>query len=259
MPPTTNTPPPPTPAPKTFLSIPVPGMLIPNLAPIVQRAGVPFRAYDRVQTRRPYLTQFISSCIIYFLGDLSAQTLQRNTPQAPSEPPPPSGGSTISESPPQPPKPPYDPVRALRSVAVGAIFSIPSYRWFLFVSSRFNVAGRPWLSVAYKCTIQQFVFAPFFNSYFFGMHALLAGDGFLGACERVRITLPVSWVNSCKFWPVVTAGIFAFVKPQHRSVAAGLFAIGWQTYLGILNQRAAVLMLKEGQAAGEVGSNGAAA
>lgn len=111
------------------------------------------------------------------------------------------------------------------------------------MSSRFNVAGRPYLSLLYKCALQQLVFAPFFNSYFFGTHSLLAGDGFRGAWEKIKIALPVSWVNSCKFWPIVTAGIFAFVKPQHRSVTAGLVAIGWQTYLGILNQRAAKLML----------------
>jgi len=217
-------------------------MLPPALQPLVHRVSAPFRAYDRVQARRPYTTQFISSCVIYFLGDLSAQTLQRNMPAASPE---------MSSSPPssEPERRPYDLARSLRAVTVGALFSIPSYKWFLFVSSHFNVAGRPYVSLAYKCCVQQFCFAPFFNSYFFGAHALLAGDGLQGAWERVRIALPVSWINSCKFWPAVTACIFAFVKPQHRSVAAGLVAIGWQTYLGILNQRAAKLMLEKETAA----------
>lgn len=237
---------PPTP-PKTFLSIPIPGMLLPtlpSLQPLVQRVGAPFRAYDRASSRRPYLTQFVSSCVIYFLGDLSAQTLQRNTPQASSSS---IEHSTTADSPTPTPQP-YDLNRSLRAVTVGAVFSIPSYKWFLFVSSHFNVAGRPYLSLLYKCTVQQFLFAPFFNSYFFGMHALLAGQSVQGAVETVKIALPVSWINSCKFWPVVTAGIFAFVKPQHRSVAAGMVAIGWQTYLGILNQRAAKLLLEKERA-----------
>lgn len=203
-------------------SIPSPGSW---LMTTVQPLTAPFRAYDRVQRARPYTTQLLSSVVIYFLGDLSAQTLN------PAKP-------TVSTDPADIPSSGYSSLRSLRAVTIGALFSIPSYRWFLLVSSLFNYPGRPLLSLAAKVALQQLAFAPFFNTYFFGMQSLLAGDGLDGAVARVVHAVPQSWVASCKFWPVVTAGIFAFVRPQHRSVFAGLVAIGWQTYLGILNQRA---------------------
>lgn len=57
--------------------------------------------------------------------------------------------------------------------------------------------------------------------------------------ERIKHTVPVSWVNSCKLWPAVTAFMFAFVPLEYRSIFGGVIAIGWQTYLSLLNQRAA--------------------
>lgn len=51
--------------------------------------------------------------------------------------------------------------------------------------------------------------------------------------------LPLSVVNSLKVWPAATAFSFAYVDPRFRSIFAGCIAIGWQSYLSYLNQRAA--------------------
>jgi len=84
-------------------TIPIPNTISP--LPLWQRLGpltVAFRAYGRSQRNRPYTTQVCSSIVIYFLGDFGAQSMADND---------------------------YDPMRALRSVIIGAISSIPSYRW----------------------------------------------------------------------------------------------------------------------------------
>ncbi len=67
------------------------------------------------------------------------------------------------------------------------------------------------LSLATKVAVNQIVFTPIFNSYFFGMQSLLAGDGLAQVADRIRRTVPVSFVNSCKLWPAVTAFSFTFV------------------------------------------------
>lgn len=89
-----------------------------------------------------------------------------------------------------------------------------------------------------KILISQTLFTPIFNTYFFGMQTLLSGGSFQDAVTRVKDTVPVSWMNSWKLWPAVTAFNFTFIREQNRSVVAGLFAIGWQTYLSWLNRRA---------------------
>lgn len=71
------------------------------------------------------------------------------------------------------------------------------------------------------------------------MQSTLSGASFGEVVERVRNTVPRSWLNSWKLWPVVTAFSFTYVPVELRGLFAGVIAIGWQAYLSILNQRAA--------------------
>lgn len=108
----------------------------------------------------------------------------------------------------------------------------------MFLHNNFNFASK-FLSILTKVVIQQLCFTPVFNAYFFSVHSLLSGSSLVETFERLRMALPVSIVNSCKLWPAVTAFSFMYVPPQFRNVFAGCIAVGWQTYLSWLNQKAA--------------------
>ena len=84
--------------------------------------------------------------------------------------------------------------------------------------------------------MQQAVFTPVFNSYFFGMQAILTGESPSGVVERIKAAVPVSMLNSLKLWPAVTAFSFAFIMPQYRFMFSGIFAVCWQAYLSYLNR-----------------------
>ena len=88
--------------------------------------------------------------------------------------------------------------------------------------------------------VQQAVFTPVFNTWWFGMQAALAGESVTGVITRVREAVPISIVNSAKFWPTLTAISFAFIMPQYRFMFSGVFAAFWQTYLSTLNRRTEV-------------------
>ena len=107
----------------------------------------------------------------------------------------------------------------------------------MYLNISFNYSSRL-LSLAVKVTVNQIVFTPIFNSYFFGMQSLLSGDTFPGAWERIKSTVPTSFINSCKLWPAVTAFSFTYIQPQYRALFAGIIAVGWQSYLSWLNQKA---------------------
>ena len=100
--------------------------------------------------------------------------------------------------------------------------------------------------------VNQALFTPIFNSYFFGMQSLLSGATIPDIIERIKHTVPTSWINSCKVWPVVTAFSFTYIPIQYRSIFGGVIAIGWQTYLSLLNQRAAAQEEKEHEVAAHV-------
>lgn len=170
-----------------------------------------FVLYARAQRRRPWITQLGTSLVVYLCGDLTAQYIDGEG---------------------------YNPFRTLRHLTIGGIMSIPAYTWFIYLGTIFNYPSKL-LSLATKVIVNQIVFTPIFNSYFFGMQSLLSGDSFFDAWERIKRTVPTSFVNSCKLWPAVTAFNFTYILPQYRALFAGVVAVGWQSYLSWLNQRAA--------------------
>lgn len=88
---------------------------VPNTVPTLPTTPGPFwyerlgpvtrvaQAYGRSQRKRPYITQLCTSLVIYLCADCSAQQI--------------SGKD-------------YDPERTGRSLIIGAISSIPSYKWY---------------------------------------------------------------------------------------------------------------------------------
>jgi len=107
---------------------------------------------------------------------------------------------------------------------------------FLYLGNHFNYGSKV-LSITTKVVVQQAVFTPVFNTYFFGMQAILTGQPPSGIVARIRHAVPESMVNSLKLWPAVTAFSFAFILPQYRFMFSGIFAVCWQTYLSFLNRR----------------------
>lgn len=97
--------------------------------------------------------------------------------------------------------------------------------------------------------VNQACFTPVFNTYFFGAQALLAGDGLAATWERVTRTVPTSIANSLKLWPAVTALNLWLVPLEFRALVAGVVAVGWQTYLSLLNRRAEMAEAAEKQQA----------
>jgi len=122
----------------------------------------------------------------------------------------------------------------------------------MFLGNNFNYTSRV-LSLATKVTVNQICFTPIFNTYFFGMQSFLSGDSLPEVWERIKRTVPISMINSCKLWPAVTAFSFTFIDAQYRSVFAGVIAIGWQTYLSFLNRKAEVEEQVQRTIVGKVG------
>ena len=120
-------------APDTTQTIPGPSWLW--LEPIYE----PFRAYGRVQQRKPYLTQFVSSLVIYFVGDLVAQGIAT----------PVDGVAEKQEADEEEEKgwvqkwsDDRDWARTGRALVIGGLSSIPSYKWFLWLGNNFNYGSK---------------------------------------------------------------------------------------------------------------------
>ncbi|KAI0379237.1 hypothetical protein F5Y04DRAFT_131239 [Hypomontagnella monticulosa] len=190
-------------------STPVPPLSIWSRLGPLTTAG---RAYARAQRNRPWATQIASSIVIYFAADVSAQSI---------------GGKE------------YVPERTVRNMGIGAVCAVPSFLWFIWLSQHLNYPSHA-LSIAVKIVVNQLVFTPSINSYFFASQALLSGDSLAETWDHLCRTVPTSWLNALKLWPAVLAVNFTFVPMQYRSVFAGVVAVGWQTYLSYLNRQAEI-------------------
>ncbi|KAI1089560.1 hypothetical protein F5B19DRAFT_495272 [Rostrohypoxylon terebratum] len=179
-----------------------------RLGPLT-RAG---QAYARSQRNRPWATQIGSALAIYLAADISAQRI--------------SGKE-------------YVPERTVRNMVIGAVSAVPCFLWFVWLSKSFNY-GSHIVSIGVKIVINQMVFTPVFNSYFFGSQALLSGESLAETWDRIVRTVPVSWKNAWKLWPAVLAFSFTYVPIAYRSVFSGAVAVGWQTYLSYLNRQAEI-------------------
>lgn len=116
-------------APATATAIPGPSWLW--LEPVIE----PFRAYGRVQQRKPYLTQLVSSLVIYFVGDLVAQSIATPEELDLAEEEDERGWvQQWGED--------RDWARTGRALLIGGISSIPSYKWFLWLSQNFNYSSK---------------------------------------------------------------------------------------------------------------------
>jgi protein Mpv17 len=131
---------------KAGQKVPAPATTIPGpnwlwLEPIYG----PFRAYGRVQQRRPYVTQLVSSLVIYFVGDLVAQSIaapaDKEVIQRSKE------GLEGSEDEEergwvQQWGEDRDWARTGRALVIGGMSSIPSYKWFLWLGNNFNYSSK---------------------------------------------------------------------------------------------------------------------
>ncbi|KAI0542956.1 hypothetical protein GGR58DRAFT_450145 [Xylaria digitata] len=217
--------------------IPVPSVVPPLpfwqcLGPLT-RAG---EAYARAQRARPWATQVASALVVYLCADFGAQWISSGG-QDKADDSVKGKENSVGENDGAEKRRKHDWARTARSLAIGGSAAIPGYIWFTFLSRSFNYSSRV-LSIGVKVAVNQVLFTPLFNVYFFGAQALLSGDNLAEAWRRVVNTVPVSWVNSCKLWPAVTAFNFAFVPFEYRSIFGGVIAVGWQTYLSFLNSRA---------------------
>ena len=108
-------------------AIPIPAS--PPTIPIWQRLGPltwAIQGFGRSQRKRPYLTQFISTLVIYFLGDMSAQAIRMSDERSKLE---------IARSEGRDPevKGNYEPERTAKALVIGAGSSIPTYLWYAFL------------------------------------------------------------------------------------------------------------------------------
>ncbi|SCO86167.1 uncharacterized protein FRV6_10294 [Fusarium oxysporum] len=106
----------------------------------------------------------------------------------------------------------------------------------MFLGHRFNYESAP-LSTGVKALVNQAIYTPLVNVYFFGAHAFLSGENVATASKRIETGVALNIPRSILYWPLVTTLNFTYVQSQSRSIAASTAAVFWQSYMSYLNHR----------------------
>jgi len=183
--------------------------------------------YRTALTKRPILTQCLSTSFLFAAGDVIAQqAVERRRDYNDDD----GDGDGW---------PIHNPYRTLRmAIYGGGVFGPLVVNWYKFLQRAVRIPNSPNLEIVSRVALDQAVFTPVNLTLFFSSMATMEGimgddrkkmQG-LDTRERVRRKLQDNWLQGLKanwtVWPGVQLVNFRFVPLEHRLLVVNLVSLG---------------------------------
>ncbi|GBB87253.1 hypothetical protein RclHR1_01370014 [Rhizophagus clarus] len=173
-----------------------------------------FSWYRNHLSRRPILVQTITTGTLFVTGDIIAQQYVEQR-----------GLKSL------------DFYRTLRLGGFGLCIAGPSTAIWYRSLDRFVIMKNPTLGLLTRVALDQAIFAPCFITTFFVSQALLEGQEKSQILEKLRDAFVPTLINNYKLWPAVQLINFQFVPLNYRTLVVNIVALGWNTYLSVINKK----------------------
>ncbi|RIA94110.1 hypothetical protein C1645_873642 [Glomus cerebriforme] len=173
-----------------------------------------FNWYRIHLSRRPILIQTITTGTLFVTGDTIAQQFveQRGLKS-------------------------HDFYRSLRIGGFGLFIAGPSTAIWYRSLDHFVKIKNPILGLLTRVSLDQTLFAPCFITTFFVCQALLEGQEKSQIFEKLKDVFVPTLINNYKLWPTVQLINFHFVPLNYRTLVVNCVALGWNTYLSVINKK----------------------
>jgi protein Mpv17 len=170
------------------------------------------RFFARSMSRYPIATQITTTGFLFSAGDCITQNFFEE-----------------SEA--------FDFHRTLRLAVFGAGMAGPAMvYWYRFLNK--NIVFRsPIGQLVTRVAMDQFIFAPSFLFLFFSYNGLMEGQSIDKIKEKFRKGYWPALVGNWTVWPLVQLVNFRFVPLHYQTVVVNSVALGWNSYLSMLNKR----------------------
>lgn len=178
--------------------------------------------YRTALTKRPILTQCLSTSFLFAAGDVIAQQAVERERDA--------DGSPM-----------HNPYRTLRmAIYGGGVFGPLVVNWYKFLQRAVRIPTSPNLEIVSRVALDQAFFTPVNLTLFFSSMATMEGvmgdDGKqLDTRERVGKKLRDNWLQGLRanwtVWPGVQLVNFKFVPLEHRLLVVNLVSLGGFCFL----------------------------
>ncbi|TFA98299.1 Protein SYM1 [Trichoderma ghanense] len=170
-----------------------------------------FRWYNGRLAARPFLTQGVTTAVLFATGDITAQQLVEKRGI--------KGHDTSRTS--------------RMALYGGCVFGPVATTWLGFLARRVRLRNARVETLA-RVAADQLLFAPVMIGVFLSSMATMEGKS---AKERLDQTwwpaLKANWV----LWPAVQFVNFTFLPLQYRLLFANVISIGWNSYLSWVNSK----------------------
>ena len=108
--------------------------------------------------------------------------------------------------------------------------------WYRFLNKRVRFESKK-LALVSRVGLDQLLFAPTFTAVFFTYNGLMDGDSFDKIYKRLQKGYFTALKANYAVWPAVQLINFGFVPLNYQTVVVNTLALGWNTYMNILNQK----------------------
>ncbi|KAF3933488.1 hypothetical protein ABW19_dt0207144 [Dactylella cylindrospora] len=168
------------------------------------------RWYQARLAKRPFLTQVLTTAVLFGAGDITAQqAIERR-------------GTS------------HDLPRTLRMTLWGGCFFGPVVVQWYKLLDRVKIPNRPNLQLVARVAADQLLFTPVnLLCFFTGMTVLEGGD----VGEKLRRSYWSTLRTNLVVWPTVQFVNFKFVPLEHRLLVVNVVSLGWNSYLSYVNTR----------------------
>ncbi|KAL2918128.1 Protein required for ethanol metabolism [Polyrhizophydium stewartii] len=131
----------------------------------------------------------------------------------------------------------YNPLRTARLGLFGSCVAGPAMvSWYGLLSRRIVFENRLMALLA-RVSLDQLVFAPTFIAIFFSATGFMEGLTPEAVWDKLKSGYPTALAGNYKLWPAVQLVNFYLVPLHHQALVVNTIALGWNTYLSVINQR----------------------
>ncbi|ORX80964.1 sym-1 [Anaeromyces robustus] len=171
-----------------------------------------FKWYHHCLNKKPILTQSLTTGVMFAVGDVIAQQLVEKRGKE------------------------HDYKRTGRMSLFGACVAGPSTSlWYRFLD-RYVVLPNKTHQLFARVFLDQCVYSPLSQVVYLGGTGIFERSSPEEIKEKIRGFGPALMANY-KIWPAFQLINFNFVPPNYRSLGTNVVALGWNTYLSVLNQQ----------------------
>ena|SRR3990167_2413902 len=191
--------------------------------------------YQQLVARRPLLTQAVTLSVLYSIGDICAQGIEKNflkketNEESKDQVEKDNIATTSTEN------NNFNVNRVLRFGSFGLLIDAPIlFWWYRLLDTK--IPSTTSSAVIKKLALDQMLCAPFVYFLFFPFLGILKQHSYEQISEKIRKDFLKTYLFDCALWIPANLINFRYISPQYRVAYTGVITFFWTVYLAFIGE-----------------------